>query len=104
MDPTRESPSPLGRRPKYSRQLISALDTAPLLQGSNLRMRRLGRTIRESCRALEARTLRALAPTPERGAKIARVEIARKLSIAVDSMLTRGEPFVPTSPNHSLAA
>ncbi len=40
----------------------------------------------------------------QRGAKIARVEIARKLATAIWHMLTRGEPFAPTSPNHSLAA
>ena len=40
----------------------------------------------------------------QRGAKIARVEIARKLATAIWHMLTRGEPFAPTTPNHSLAA
>ena len=40
----------------------------------------------------------------QRGAKIARVEIARKLATAIWHMLTRGEPFAPTSPNHSLTA
>jgi transposase len=40
----------------------------------------------------------------QRGAKIARVEIARKLATAIWHMLTRGEPFAPTGPDYSLAA
>ena len=40
----------------------------------------------------------------QRGAKIARVEIARKLATAIWHMLTRGEPFAPTGPNDSLTA
>ena len=37
----------------------------------------------------------------QRGAKIARVEIARKLATAIWHMLTRGEPFAPTGPDYS---
>ena len=40
----------------------------------------------------------------QRGAKIARVEIARKLATAIWHMLTRGEPFAPTGPDYSLTA
>jgi transposase len=40
----------------------------------------------------------------QRGAKIARVEIARKLATAIWHMLTRGEPFAPAGPHYSLAA
>ena len=40
----------------------------------------------------------------QRGAKIARVEIARKLATAIWHMLTRGEPFAPTGPDYSLVA
>ena len=40
----------------------------------------------------------------QRGAKIARVEIARKLATAIWYMLTRGEPFAPTGPDYSLTA
>ena len=40
----------------------------------------------------------------QRGAKIARVEIARKLATAIWYMLTRGEPFAPKGPDYSLAA
>ena len=34
----------------------------------------------------------------QRGAKIARVEIARKLAEAIWHMLTKGEPFAPAGP------
>ena len=40
----------------------------------------------------------------QRGAKIARVEIARKLATAIYYMLTRSEPFAPTGPDYSLVA
>jgi transposase len=40
----------------------------------------------------------------QRGAKIARVEIARKLATAIWDMLTRGEPFAPAGPDYSRAA
>jgi transposase len=40
----------------------------------------------------------------QRGAKIARVEIARKLATAIWHMLTRGEPFAPAGPHYSLVA
>ena len=41
---------------------------------------------------------------PQRGAKVARVEIARKLAEAIWHMLTNGEPFAPQVPPDSLAA
>jgi transposase len=40
----------------------------------------------------------------QRGAKIARVEIARKLAEATWHMLTKGEPFAPVGPATRLAA
>jgi len=40
----------------------------------------------------------------QRGAKIARVEIARKLAEAIWHMLTKGEPFAPVGPASRLAA
>jgi transposase len=40
----------------------------------------------------------------QRGAKVARVEIARKLAEAIWYMLTRGEPFAPAGPTSALAA
>jgi len=39
-----------------------------------------------------------------RGAKVARVEVARKLAEAIWHMLTRGEPFAPAGPTKTLAA
>jgi transposase len=40
----------------------------------------------------------------QRGAKVARVEIARKLTEAIWHMLTKGEPFAPAGPTQTLAA
>jgi transposase len=40
----------------------------------------------------------------QRGAKVARVEIARKLTEAIWHMLTKGEPFAPAGPTQILAA
>jgi transposase len=40
----------------------------------------------------------------QRGAKVARVEVARKLTEAIWHMLTQGEPFAPAGPPASLAA
>jgi transposase len=40
----------------------------------------------------------------QRGSKVARVEIARKLAEAVWHMLTKGEPFAPAGPKAALAA
>jgi transposase len=40
----------------------------------------------------------------QRGAKVARVEIARKLTEAIWHMLTNGEPFAPAGPTKNLAA
>jgi len=40
----------------------------------------------------------------QRGAKVARVEIARKLCEAIWHMLTKGEPFAPAGPTKRLAA
>jgi transposase len=40
----------------------------------------------------------------QRGAKVARVEIARKLTDAIWHMLTKGEPFAPAGPTETLAA
>ena len=40
----------------------------------------------------------------QRGAKVARVEIARKLTEAIWHMLTKGEPFAPAGPTKPLAA
>jgi transposase len=40
----------------------------------------------------------------QRGAKVARVEIARKLCEAIWHMLTKGEPFAPAGPTKNLAA
>jgi transposase len=40
----------------------------------------------------------------QRGAKVARVEIARKLTEAIWHMLTKGEPFAPAGPTKRLAA
>ena len=40
----------------------------------------------------------------QRGAKVARVEIARKLTEAIWHMLTKGEPFAPAGPTKTLAA
>jgi transposase len=40
----------------------------------------------------------------QRGAKVARVEIARRLTEAIWHMLTKGEPFAPQVPRQSLAA
>jgi transposase len=40
----------------------------------------------------------------QRGAKIARVEVARKLTEAIWHMLTKGEPFAPVGPASRLAA
>jgi transposase len=40
----------------------------------------------------------------QRGAKVARVELARKLAQAIWHMLTNGEPFAPQVPRSSLAA
>ena len=40
----------------------------------------------------------------QRGAKVARVEIARKLTEAIWHMLTNGEPFAPAGPTKTLAA
>ena len=40
----------------------------------------------------------------QRGAKVARVEIARKLTEAIWHMLTKGEPFAPAGPTKILAA
>jgi len=40
----------------------------------------------------------------QRGAKVARVETARKLTEAIWHMLTKGEPFAPQVPRQSLAA
>jgi transposase len=40
----------------------------------------------------------------QRGAKVARVDIARQLADAIWHMLTKGEPFAPQVPRRSLAA
>ena len=40
----------------------------------------------------------------QRGAKVARIEIARKLCEAIWHMLTKGEPFAPAGPTKILAA
>jgi transposase len=40
----------------------------------------------------------------QRGTKVARVEVARKLATAIWHMLNRGEPFAPVGPVYSLAA
>ena len=40
----------------------------------------------------------------QRGAKVARVELARKLAEAIWHMLTKGEPFNPAGPTDGLAA
>jgi transposase len=40
----------------------------------------------------------------QRGAKVARVEIARKLAQANWQMLTKGEPFAPQVPRPALVA
>jgi transposase len=40
----------------------------------------------------------------QRGAKVARVEVARKLAEAIWYMLTRSEPFAPAGPAHPLVA
>jgi transposase len=40
----------------------------------------------------------------QRGAKVARVEIARKLAEAIWHMLTKGEPFAPQVPRDCMAA
>jgi transposase len=40
----------------------------------------------------------------QRGAKVARIEVARRLAEAIWHMLTRGEPFAPAGPPASLAA
>lgn len=40
----------------------------------------------------------------QRGAKVARVEVARKLTEAIWHMLTKGEPFAPAGPTQTLAA
>ena len=40
----------------------------------------------------------------QRGAKVARIEIARKLTEAIWHMLTKGEPFAPAGPSQTLAA
>jgi transposase len=40
----------------------------------------------------------------QRGSKVARVEIARKLTEAIWHMLTQGEPFAPAGPSNNLAA
>jgi transposase len=40
----------------------------------------------------------------QRGAKVARVEIARRLTEAIWHMLTKGEPFAPAGPTQILAA
>jgi transposase len=40
----------------------------------------------------------------QRGAKIARVDVARRLAEAIWHMLTKTEPFTPASPTSSLAA
>jgi transposase len=40
----------------------------------------------------------------QRGAKVARVELARTLAQAIWHMLTKGEPFAPQVPRQSLAA
>ena len=40
----------------------------------------------------------------QRGAKVARVEIARRLTEAIWHMLTKGEPFAPAGPTKTLAA
>jgi transposase len=40
----------------------------------------------------------------QRGAKVARIEIARKLTEAIWHMLTKGEPFAPAGPAKTLAA
>jgi transposase len=40
----------------------------------------------------------------QRGAKVARVEVARKLAEAIWHMLTRGQPFAPAGPTKPLAA
>jgi transposase len=40
----------------------------------------------------------------QRGAKVARVDIARKLTEAIWHMLTKGEPFAPAGPTKILAA
>jgi transposase len=40
----------------------------------------------------------------QRGAKVARVEVARKLTEAIWHMLTKGEPFAPAGPTKILAA
>jgi transposase len=40
----------------------------------------------------------------QRGAKVARVDIARKLTEAIWHMLTKGEPFAPAGPTQTLAA
>ena len=40
----------------------------------------------------------------QRGAKVARVEIARKLTEAIWHMLTKGESFAPAGPTQTLAA
>jgi len=53
-------------------------------------------------RAHYERTRRRLGK--QRGPKVARVEIARKLTYAIWHMLTKGEPFAPTGPDYSLAA
>jgi hypothetical protein len=40
----------------------------------------------------------------QRGAKVARVEIARKLAEAIWHMLTKEEPFAPQVPRDCMAA
>jgi transposase len=40
----------------------------------------------------------------QRGAKVAQVDIARRLSEAIWQMLTRNQPFAPASATHALAA
>jgi transposase len=40
----------------------------------------------------------------QRGSKVARIEIARRLSEAIWHMLTHGEPFAPAGPSNNLAA
>ena len=40
----------------------------------------------------------------QRGAKVARVDIARRLTTAIWHMLTKGEPFAPAGPTSALAA
>ncbi len=39
-----------------------------------------------------------------RGSKVARITVARKLAEAIWQMLTRGEPFAPAGADQSLAA